>query len=95
MDLLTNLLAFALLRAISHYSDDTGSCLEQISGVLLQEQPNRPNIPFGLRSITMNQKEKDLATTLRKCLAVIWTVPLLHRYLDGNRLIIPIDYGGL
>lgn len=73
-DLLRNPAFIALSRATGYYTVDLGASDKQSGCVLIKEQADGLTRPIGYWSGTLNDEEKELATTYRKYFAVVWAV---------------------
>lgn len=73
-----------LPRSEGMYTFDSDGCGKQIRCVLLQEQEEGINHPFGYWSQTLNYKKEKLSTTHMERLAVVWNVRLLCPYFEGT-----------
>lgn len=71
-----------LIKQNGHYTLEANVGDKQVACVLLKEQVDgKTTQPIGYWSPTLTEQEKDLDTTPRKCLAVLWATTLLRLYL--------------
>lgn len=92
LDVLKNALIFSPILAPHNSSGnitlDTDACDVQIGCVLLQKQANDTTRRIVYWSRSVKDAERRYDTTRRECLAIVWSVPLLRSYLEGNRFTI-------
>jgi hypothetical protein len=67
----------------------------QLGCCLLQEQPEGPALPLGFWSRTLNSAERNYSTTEKECLAIVWAITHLRRYLEGVEFTVRIDHHAL
>lgn len=84
-----------LPRTKGRYTLHTGTREDQFGCILLQKKEERGNLHISYWSRTLKDTEQKLGTIHRQCLAVIWTVTLLGRYLKETRLTIRTDHEAL
>lgn len=82
--LLTSLPVLALPRTNGHLTIFTKTCNKQLWWVLVQKQQDGYTWPIRYRARTLAELEKKLAIKHIECLAVVWTIFLLHSCLEGG-----------
>lgn len=74
---------------------DTDAWDRQIGCVLLRKQDNNVGRPIVYWSKIVNNGEKNIDTTLRECLAVVWAILILSPYLGGTNFTVRTDQHAL
>lgn len=82
-------------RQARKYTPDRDDFQKQIGCVQLQEQEDGSTRPVGYGSPTITDKERELTTTQKDCLAVVWEIVLLSLYLEGTCFTARTDYEAL
>jgi hypothetical protein len=72
----------------------TDACDSGIGGVLSQSFEGVEK-PVLFLSRTLNEHEKNYATTHKECLAIVWCIKQCNHYLLGNKFIIRTDHNAL
>ena len=72
----------------------TDACDSGIGGVLSQCFDNVEK-PVMFLSRTLNQHEKNYATTHKECLAIVWCIKQCEHYLMANKFIVRTDHNAL
>ena len=67
----------------------------QVGCALLQDQPNGDKLPIGHWSRSLTDAERNYTTTEKECLAVVWSILALRRYLYGSPFNLRTDYEAL
>lgn len=91
----TNQLVLAVQRGKGHFTMDTDACNAQLGYVPLQKQQEGTTRPIRYWSRTLEEPKTKLAKIQKICLAVVWTILLLHVYLEGSRFTVRTDHEAL
>jgi len=85
----------ALRKADRKLVVDVDACADQVGCTLLQEEPGELLHPVGYRSRGLTAAEQNYSKTERECLGVVWAVPKLRHFLDGQRFLNRTDHQAL
>jgi len=79
--LLINTPILALPRSDAAYVVETDASNLEVGCVLTQEQPDKTFKPIGYWSRPIKGGERNYTTTKKECLAVVWALLMLRRYV--------------
>ena len=85
----------ALPRYGRKYTLETDACGHQVGCALLQEQPEGGTRPVGYWSRALTAAERNYTTTIKECLAVVWSILTLRPYLYGSAFNLRTDHEAL
>lgn len=94
-NMLISPLVLTLPKSVGQYSLDTYARDWQVGCVLLPKQNIGRTKPIGYCCRTLVDQEKDIDTTYRKCIPVVWAPLLLRSYLERCRFILKTDHHSL